>query len=219
MWTTLDFDRFLSYIFDGDALKMKLTYQIIGAILSDLPMKNVFVFQGVSNGGKSLLSDIIIRLRDSRDVELVGSINEINASKSKSYEGRTKLLYIDDAPNEKWSDTTVSYLKTRSSGISRVKESSFKILLCTNYPILYRTEDGRDYSMDSRIVLLPFAKDLKAASKADNGVYWLIQYAQGEKFEQEKSIIAMKALFNLLAREFPRLYRRRDESRFFVDTI
>lgn len=194
--TTLDFDRFLSYIFDGDALKMNLTYQIIGAILSDLPMKNVFVFQGVSNGGKSLLSDIIVRLRDSRDVELVGSINEINASKSKSYEGRTKLLYIDDAPNEKWSDTTVSYLKTRSSGISRVKESSFKILLCTNYPILYRTEDGRDYSMDSRIVLLPFAKDLKAASKADNGVYCLIQYAQGEKFEQEKSVIAIKALFN-----------------------
>ena len=165
----LNFDVFLNYIFDGDELKIELVYQIIGAILSNVPLKNVFIFQGVSNGGKSLLSDVIVRLRNSSDVELVGSINEINASKSKSYEGGIKLLYIDDAPDEKWSDATVSYLKTRSSGISRVKESSFKILLCTNYPVFYKTGDGRDYSMDSRIVLLPFAKDLKASSKKGAG--------------------------------------------------
>ena len=189
----LKFDIFLNYIFDGDELRIKFLYQIIGAILSDVPVKNIFVFQGVSNGGKSLLSNAIMRLRDCTDVELIGSINEINSAKSKSYEGRIKLLYIDDAPNEKWSDSMVSYLKTRSSGISRVKESSFKILLCTNYPILYRTEEGRDYSMDSRIVLLPFAKDLKAASRLDNGLDFLVRYIQGEEFEQEKSAIAMKA--------------------------
>ena len=186
----LNFDVFLNYIFDGDELRIKLLYQIMGAILSEVPVKNIFVFQGVSNGGKSLLSSAIMRLRDMSDVELVGSINEINASKSKSYEGRTKLLYIDDAPNEKWSDATVS-----SSGISRVKESSFKILLCTNYPIFYKTEDGRDYSMDNRIVLLPFAKDLKAASKLDNGLDFLVRYIQ-EGFEQEKPVIAMKALLH-----------------------
>ena len=190
----LNFDVFLNYIFDGDELKIELVYQIIGAILSNVPLKNVFIFQGVSNGGKSLLSDVIVRLRNSSDVELVGSINEINASKSKSYEGRIKLLYIDDAPDEKWSDATVSYLKTRSSGISRVKESSFKILLCTNYPVFYKTGDGRDYSMDSRIVLLPFAKDLKASSKIDKGLDFLVQYIQGEVFEQEKPFIAIKAL-------------------------
>ena len=195
LFTELGFDKFLNYIIDGDESRIKLLYQIIGAILSDVPLKNIFVFQGVSNGGKSLLSNFIIRLRDSSDVELVGSINEINASKSKSYEGRTRLLYIDDAPNEKWSDATISYLKTRSSGISRVKESSFKILLCTNYSIFYKTEDGRDYSMDSRIVLLPFAKDLKAASKLDNGLDFLVRYIQGEVFDQEKPMIAMKALF------------------------
>ena len=190
----LNFDVFLNYIFDGDELRIRLLYQIIGAILSNVPLKNVFVFQGVSNGGKSLLSSAIIRLRDSNDVELVGSINEINAFKSKSYEGRTKLLYIDDAPNEKWSDATVSYLKTRSSGISCVKKSSFKILLCTNYSIFYKTEDGRDYSMDNRIVLLPFSKDLKASSKIDGGLDFLVQYIHGEGFEQEKPAIAMKAL-------------------------
>lgn len=195
LFTDLEFDNFLNCIFDSDGLRVKLIYQIMGAILSDVPVKNVFVFQGVSNGGKSLLSSAIVRLRDRSDVEIVGSINEINASKSKSYEGRTKLLYIDDAPNEKWSDATVSYLKTRSSGISRVKESLFKILLCTNYSILYKTEDGRDYSMDGRIVLLPFAKDLKVASKLDNGLDFLVQYLQGERFEQEKPAIAMKALF------------------------
>ena len=47
--------------------------------------------------------------------------------------------------------------------------------------------------MDSRIVLLPFAKDLKAASRLDNGLDFLVRYIQGEEFEQEKSAIAMKA--------------------------
>ena len=97
----LTFDEFLDYIFNGDSTKRDLVYQIIGAILSNVPLKNFFIFQGVSNGGKTLLSNAIIRLLDSDDVEFVGSINEINATKSKSYEGRKKLLYIDDAPNDK----------------------------------------------------------------------------------------------------------------------
>ena len=85
-------------------------------------------------------------------------------------------------------------MKTRSSGINQKNQSVFKILLCTNYPILYKTEDGRDYSMDSRIVFLPFEKDLKASSKFDNRLDFILQYLQGGDFEKEKPAIAMRAL-------------------------
>lgn len=191
----LDFDKIVGYIFDEDMTKIILLYQIIGAILSDVALKNVFVFQGVSNSGKSTLSHIIMNLLDDNDVKFIGSMNEINTTKCSPYEGRIKLLYVDDAPNEKWSDATVSYLKTRSRGIMKKGETLFKILLCTNYPIYYKTEDGRDESMDSRIVVLPFEKDLKSATINNGETMEFVDYMHSEKFEEEKVHIAVKSLY------------------------
>lgn len=191
----LDFDKIVGHIFDEDMTKITLLYQIIGAILSDVALKNVFVFQGVSNGGKSTLSHIIMNLLDDNDVKFVGSINEINTTKCSSYEGRIKLLCVDDAPNERWSDSTVSYLKTRLRGVMKKGETLFKILLCTNYPIYYKSEDGRDESMDSRIVVLPFEKDLKSATIDNNEIREFVNYIHSEKFEEEKLYIAIRSLY------------------------
>lgn len=190
----LDFDKIVGYIFDEDMTKIILLYQIIGAILSDVALKNVFVFQGVSNGGKSTLSHIIMNLLDDNDVKFIGSMNEINTTKCSPYEGRIKLLYVDDAPNEKWNDSTVSYLKTRSRGVMKKGEILFKILLCTNYPIYYKTEDGRDESMDSRIVVLPFEKDLKSVTIDNSEIRRLVDYIHSEKFKEEKVYIAIRSL-------------------------
>lgn len=191
----LDFDKIIGHIFDEDETKIILLYQIIGAILSDVALKNIFVFQGVSNGGKSTLAHIIMRLLNDDDVKFIGSMNEINTTKCSPYDGRIKLLYVDDAPNEKWNDSTVSYLKTRSRGIMKKGETLFKILLCTNYPIYYKTEDGRDESMDSRIVVLPFEKDLKSATIDNSEVKGLVDYMHSEKFEKEKVHIAARSLY------------------------
>ena len=191
----LDFDKVVGHIFDEDMTKITLLYQIIGAILSDVALKNVFVFQGVSNGGKSTLAHIIMGLLNDDDVKFIGSINEINTTRCSSYEGRVKLLCVDDAPNERWSDSTVSYLKTRSRGVMKKGETLFKILLCTNYPICYKTEDGRDESMDNRIVVLPFEKDLKSATIDNGETREFVDYINSEKFEEEKLYIAIKGLY------------------------
>ena len=195
--STLNFDELLDYIFDSDQTKKTLVYEIIGAFLSNLIVKHIFVFQGVSNGGKSTLAEIIMKLFNEDEIKYIGSINEINETKSKPYEGRIKLLYIDDAPNEKWNPQTVSYLKTRSRGIqsgANTRMPMFKILLCTNYPITFKTENGRDESMESRIVVVPFEKDLKAIQKKNARIPEIITNFLNGQFDNERSHIVKKAL-------------------------
>ncbi|MBD3880116.1 MAG: hypothetical protein SR1Q5_10685, partial [Quinella sp. 1Q5] len=94
LFCPLAFDELLNYMFDNDKTKTTLVYEIIGAFLSNVTLKNVFVFQGISNGGKSTLAEIIMRLFNEDEVKQIGSINEIDEIKSKKYEGKIKLLCI-----------------------------------------------------------------------------------------------------------------------------
>ena len=196
LFCPLAFDELLNYMFDNDEKKIALVYEIIGAILSNVPLKNVFVFHGVSNGGKSTLAEIIMSLFNEDEIKTIGSINEIDEVKSKKYEGKIKLLCIDDAPNERWSPQTVSYLKTRSSGIQRGLTSTFKILLSTNYPITFKTEDGRDESMEGRIVVVPFEKELKTGDKEKARIGEIISGFLNGSLNYELPYIAKEALMH-----------------------
>ena len=40
------FDEILDDVFDGDMDKIRLLYQILGAIMSNINLKHIFVFQG-----------------------------------------------------------------------------------------------------------------------------------------------------------------------------
>ena len=77
------FDNMLYRIFDSDETKIKLAYQIIGAIISNVPLKYIYVFQGISHGGKSTLSECIIRLFNEDEVEFKGSINELDENRAQ----------------------------------------------------------------------------------------------------------------------------------------
>ena len=66
------FDKMLTAMFDNDRVKKKLAYQIIGAILSNVRLKDVFLLQGVSNGGKSTFAECIIRLFGEDEVKFLG---------------------------------------------------------------------------------------------------------------------------------------------------
>jgi len=206
LFCPLAFDELLNYMFDNDKTKTTLVYEIIGAFLSNVTLKNVFVFQGISNGGKSTLAEIIMRLFNEDEVKQIGSINEIDEIKSKKYEGKIKLLCIDDAPNERWSSQTVSYLKTRSSGIQRDLTTTFKILLSTNYPITFKTEDGRDESMEGRIVVVPFEKDLKTVEKENASIGEIIRKFRDGSLNYELPYIAKEALI-----QFGNVYKRNQE--------
>ena len=194
------FDEMLRRIFDDDKTKIKLTYQIIGAILSNVSLKYIYVFQGVSHGGKSTLAECIVRLLNEDEVKFMGSMNELDENKARTFERRIKLLSIDDAPSDKWNSSTISYLKTRSRGISRKNRITFKILLNTNYSIDFKTENGRDESMENRILTLPFEKNMQEASEREYNSDEERKRTEKIKnylevgFEEEKTGIIRKAI-------------------------
>ena len=186
------FDTMLANIFDGDKKKIELSYQIIGAILSDVTrLKSLFVFKGVPHGGKSTLGDLITSFLSENTVESFPNMDSIETTKIKPYERNRKLLYIDDAPDKIWSSSTVSYLKSRSRGLSGTNAVVFKILFCTNYAISCNTEEDRR-SLQSRLVILPFNKDMTKFNK--NHDTSTIQQMIRCHFKSERQAIVKKAL-------------------------
>ena len=184
------FESICLKIFEGDDQKLKLAYQIIGAIISHVNLKHVFVFQGEKHGGKTTLMKCIRMLFYSDETKSVGSMREISDGKGFRTEKKVRLLTVDDA-NEKWNDNVVSYLKTRSSGTSDESSAGFKILLNTNYTITMKTADGRDSSIDTRIIVLPFDKDLKESGDSDP--QFIKDYFKNQ-YEAERPGIVKKAL-------------------------
>lgn len=72
------FDQILSQLFDGDETKIKLAYQIIGALISEVrSLKEIYVFQGVTNSGKTTLASIINKLLDKHERKKLNSMTEI----------------------------------------------------------------------------------------------------------------------------------------------
>ena len=186
------FDTMLANMFNGDEKKIELSYQIIGAILSDVTrLKSLFVFKGVPHGGKSTLGDLIASFLAENTVESFPNMDSIETSKIKPYERNRKLLYIDDAPDKVWNSSTVSYLKSRSRGLSGANAVVFKILFCTNYAISCNTEEDKK-SLEARLVILPFDNDMKEFNK--NHDTSIIQRMIRCHFELERQAIVKKAL-------------------------
>lgn len=186
------FDTMLANMFNGDRKKIELSYQIIGAILSDVTrLKSLFVFKGVAHGGKSTLGDLIASFLSENTVESFPNMDSIETSKIKPYERNRKLLYIDDAPDKVWNSSTVSYLKSRSRGLSGANAVVFKILFCTNYAISCNTEEDKK-SLEARLVILPFDNDMKEFNK--NHDTSIIQRMIRCHFELERQAIVKKAL-------------------------
>lgn len=186
------FDAMLANMFNGDRKKIELSYQIIGAILSDVTrLKSLFVFKGVPHGGKSTLGDLIASFLSENTVESFPNMDSIETSKIKPYERNRKLLYIDDAPDKVWNSSTVSYLKSRSRGLSGANAVVFKILFCTNYAISCNTEEDKK-SLEARLVILPFDNDMKEFNK--NHDTSIIQRMIRCHFELERQAIVKKAL-------------------------
>lgn len=186
------FDTMLANMFNGDRKKIELSYQIIGAILSDVTrLKSLFVFKGVAHGGKSTFGDLIASFLSDNTVESFPNMDSIETTKIKPYERNRKLLYIDDAPDKVWSSSTVSYLKSRSRGLSGANAVVFKILFCTNYAISCNTEEDKR-SLQPRLVILPFNKDMKEFGRNYNTS--ITQEMIRLHFKPERQAIVKKAL-------------------------
>ena len=195
------FNLMLSQIFDNDETKITLTYQIIGAILSDMcNLKYIFVFQGISHSGKSTLANCIRHLLRKDEALAIGGINDLSESKVNKSEKKRKLLYIKDASSSPIQRDSVSYLKSCSDGIIDDEAVTFKILINTNHSIYTERKGELEEALSNRLIVLPFNKDM-TKEKYNESIYNLIE----SNFKDERQQIVQNSL-----NEFHKIVATRD---------
>ena len=186
------FDALLADIFDGDESKINLIYEFIGAMLSTVvTLKKIFIFQGVSQAGKSRLARIVCALFDEGEVVFLDKLSEINQDYVQKNLSNCRLIYIDEASDKKILPAQASTLKTIASGCRRAK-----ILIGTNHA-LYTGNDGFvEPALLNRFAVLPFEK---AMTNTDPNV----SAFEDVFFEKEKNSIIKKSLLR-----FQRMFSR-----------
>lgn len=184
----LAFEAFLDDIFAGNDELKKLTFQIIGALLSPTAtLKKMFVFQGVSNAGKTRLAEKIIELVGDLDCESYTTLSDVTNDSVVNSTRSKRLLYFRDAADKKISPKQAAYIKGFADGGSTRFAALFKILLCTNHA-LYTADDGSvETPLKNRLLVLPFAK---AMDNSDERVSCFEELY----FENEREAIICKAL-------------------------
>ena len=185
------FEQFLADITGGDIGMTMRIWEIIGYCLTpDIQGKVMFVFQGVPNSGKSLLSDLIGSFFPPGKVSAL-DIHALRQQFAMSeLEGKT-LCISPDLPNAPLDSASVSNIKkltgrdvvSADKKYSSRKQFKFtgKIIAVTNYPLL---TTRRDNAFQERIVAVPFLYSVAPDKRVD-----LLPYLR-----QERSAIAKKAL-------------------------
>lgn len=199
------FNQLLDDMFDKDPLKIKLAYQIIGAILSEKKtLKKIFLFQGKSNGGKTRLSNIIMDLVGDEHVRLKTDIAAITSEEIDKYSQTEKLIFFREMPEKALSSKQVAALKAFAEGSHHRQAVSFKILLNANYAIKTERTGEIDRGLLNRILVLPFSKEMDNTAPA-------VMAFEDEFLEKERPFIVQKALLafsdyfseNKFCAEFP----------------
>lgn len=182
------FDAMLIDMFGGDEMKVKLAYQIIGAILSNVnTLKKIFLFQGKSQGGKTRLSEIIMSLLDENDIHTVNTVSEITNDNIRRDTQHCKLVCINEGADKKLSSKQVATLKAYADGGHRKNATAFKILVATNYAVTSNSSGSLDKGLWNRFAVLPFPKAM------DNDDERVMAF-EDTYFEMGKSGIVKKSL-------------------------
>jgi hypothetical protein len=88
----------LTAIFGDNEDSKTLLYEIFGAVLSNHPSKSIFLFQGVTDGGKSRLARILCRLVGKKRHLDLDDVNELGTMDASDQPLATKLIWIDELP-------------------------------------------------------------------------------------------------------------------------
>ena len=148
------FENLLHDMFGHDMRKIITTYQFIGALLSSVQiLKKIYIFQGVSQGGKTRLARIICSLFDENDVIFLDKLSDITQDYVEKNLSNCRLIYIDEAANKKILPTQASMLKTIANGCRRAK-----ILIGTNHALVTGDNGFVEPALLNRFAPLTFGK-------------------------------------------------------------
>ena len=182
------FDAVLADMFKDNKDSIHLAYQLIGALISPVStLKRIYIFQGVSNGGKTRLANIIYRLLNGEGIFTFNTVSDITNDDLVKRSFSFRLAYIKDCSRHKLRDKQISYLKSFADGGRLQNSAVFKILICTNYPIVTDDNNFLEPALKNRFITLPFPAAMENSSE---------EVANFEEFyfEKEKDGIIKKAL-------------------------
>lgn len=189
---TPNFDRFLAGITGSDSLLQERIYQMIGYILTpDTSAKVLFLLQGCSNSGKSVLSSFIRSLFNEDSVSDI-DIHELSERFAASdLEGKA-LCISPDLPSEPLDAKSVSKLKQFTGNDIVSADVKYKdrvkfrcvadFILATNHPLLTK---GDDEAFFRRIVQIPFNYSVPKERQ---------DYCLLDKLQYERSGVVSKAI-------------------------
>lgn len=188
------FDRFLHQITGGDNLLSERILQIIGYILTcDMGAKSLFIFQGVSNSGKSVLCKLI---------QSMFSINAYMPIQADKLNGRfalseiygKSLLICSDFTSAPISEECTSILKQITGSDTLVSDQKYreavrfesyaKVIICSNHPVITKTQDS---AFNNRLVAVPFQYSVPKTEQNPS---------MAEEMLNERDGIATKAIFD-----------------------
>lgn len=182
------FDAVLRDMFGNDVTKIRLAYQIIGAILTPLPTrKKIFLFQGKSHGGKTRLASLIASLMPYEDVAYLNTLSEITDTNLVKTQCPIRMVNVAEVGKNKVPAKQIVSLKSFADGLSMPGMEAFKIVMSTNYKIVTGENGFLEPALKVRLLTLPFAK------KMDNADPVVASY-EDCAFEDEKAHIIIKAL-------------------------
>ena len=127
------FDAVLDDMFKGNEDSIYLACALISPVST---LKRIYVFQGVSNGGKTRLANVIYRLLNGEGIFTFNTVSDITTDELIKQSYSFRLAYIKDCSRQKLKDKQVSYLKSYADGGHLQNSATFKILICTNSPIV-----------------------------------------------------------------------------------
>lgn len=181
------FDKLLKDALGDDEKAIQLMYEQIGAILTPIStLKKVFVFQGVSNGGKTRIVNIIIRLMQPEDTLLLDSLTQI--SDDNLIKTPIRLIHVKELGKNKIPAKQIAKLKAFADGSSLPAASSFKIVMTTNYAIFTDDNGGIEPALRNRLSVVPFPKPMDNSDPD-------VSCFEDVHLEKEKNDIILKALY------------------------
>lgn len=179
------FNQFIEVIACKDPLVIQLLWEVIGYILSpDHSAKNLFVFFGVPNSGKSLLANALISIIGPNCVSSL-SIEDLTKNFALSgIVGKHLNVYMD-LPNTKIPPEAVGKLKTLTGGDTVTTDVKYQdpVSFCNTAKMLFGSNFKLSYANDEalykRIVFVPFRYSVPRDQQNSNLLKMLLLESSG----------------------------------------
>lgn len=168
------FEQYLRDVTGEDPQLMDRIWEFIGCCLTKVDIKRIFVVQGRTNGGKSVLINILKHLFPGCVQSYLNAHDLGKEFSMIEYKGK-QLCVCSDMKSGYLDETAVSNLKKasgRDTMNTNVKYGSYtefefkgKIVLVTNHPILTKQYDEAFWA---RLVAIPFFYSISAEKEDRN---------------------------------------------------